>query len=147
MEVAGLVLGAFPIMCGAAKQLKPVFQNVKWWWKFETSFEDFAARIATQEIFYQQVLERLIERLDVSDDEYHCLLTKSNTTLWYESRIREGLQQRFHGDQYYWIMDNLTELHELVTELRHLLPDKVGMMVRINTRYASILTLSSRCRF
>ncbi|CCF44936.1 hypothetical protein CH063_14177 [Colletotrichum higginsianum] len=66
-EIAGVVLGAFPILCGTAKNLGTMFKKTKWWWQFETSFENFVSTIATQEIAYIQVLERLLGPLDVTE--------------------------------------------------------------------------------
>lgn len=121
-EIAGLVLGAFPIVCSAAKQLKPVFENTKSWWKFETSFEIFTAAITTQEIAYRQVLRRLVEPLDITEKEYESLISDPNASLWHESHVQQGLQQRLQGDEYHWFMSNMVDLKTAVLELQKLLP-------------------------
>jgi hypothetical protein len=121
-EIAGLVLGVFPIVCGAAKQLKPMFENTKSWWKFETSFETFTAAITTQEIAYRQVLKRLVEPLDITEQEYKSLTNDPNASLWHEPHVREGLQQRLQGDEYHWFMSNMVDLKTAVLDLQKLLP-------------------------
>jgi hypothetical protein len=96
LEIAGLVLGAFPIVCGAARELEGVFQNAVSWWEFETSFENLITGIRTQEIAYQQVLERLVEHLDVSEDEYNSLVGDQDSPLWSEPWIKDKVEKRFH---------------------------------------------------
>lgn len=127
LEIAGLVLGAFPIVCGIARELEDVFQNAMSWWEFERSFENLIAGIRTQEIAYQQVLERLVEHLDVPEDEYNSLVADQDSPLWGESRIRDQLEKRFHYKTYRWINENLDILRQSVAELQQLLPpvDKV----------------------
>lgn len=120
-EVAGLVLGAIPIVCAAAKHLKPIVEGASFWWSFETKFEAFAAGIRAQEIFYRQVLERLIEHLDIPETRCRILLTEPNSSLWHEAELREEVKLRFQEDQYRWIMDNLVDLNNAVLELQQLL--------------------------
>lgn len=122
LEAAGLVLGALPIICGAAKQLKPVLESTKWWWKFETSFENFIADIARQEIAYRQVLKRLVAPLDISEEEYQNLINDPGASLWREAHVRQGLQERLQGEEYRWFMINMEELKAAVLKLQSLLP-------------------------
>lgn len=121
-EIAGLVLGALPIICSAAKQLKPVFENATWWWTFDTSFEIFIADIERQEIAYRQVLKRLVAPLDISDNEYQSLINDPGALLWRESHVREGLQERLQGEEYRWFMNNMEDLKTAVLKLQSLLP-------------------------
>ncbi|KZL84295.1 hypothetical protein CI238_11149 [Colletotrichum incanum] len=92
-EIAGVVLGAFPILCDTAKDLGTVFKKTKSWWQFETSFENFVSTIATQEIAYIQVLERLLDPLDITDGDYESLLRDPRSSLWHEHHIQEELRQ------------------------------------------------------
>lgn len=133
LEIAGLVLGAFPIVCGVARELEDVFQNTISWWEFERSFENLIAGIITQEIAYQQVLERLVEHLEVSEDEYNSLVADQDSPLWAESRIKYQLEKRFHYKTYCWINENLDILRQSVAELQQLLPpvDKVRFIMAL----------------
>ncbi|OBR08868.1 hypothetical protein CH63R_07633 [Colletotrichum higginsianum IMI 349063] len=121
-EIAGVVLGAFPILCGTAKNLGTMFKKTKWWWQFETSFENFVSTIATQEIAYIQVLERLLGPLDVTEAEYDSLLRDPKSNLWHESHIQEELRQCLPHSKYTWFMWNLSDLNTAIEELQKLLP-------------------------
>lgn len=126
IEIAGLVLGALPVLCSAAKQLKPIAENVEWWWTFETSFENFISDIGWQEIAYRQVLKRLVGPLHIPEKEYQALITDPKSKLWHEPHIREGLQERFEREEYYWFMGKMRTLKESVEQLQGFLPgDKV----------------------
>lgn len=126
-EIAGIVLGAFPILYDTAKDLGTVLKKTKSWWQFETSFENFVSAIATQEIAYTQVLKRLLDPLDITDDEYESLLRDPRSGLWYEHHIQGELRQRLPQNEYTWFMWNLSELNEALMGLQKLLPlNKVG---------------------
>ncbi|EFQ26817.1 hypothetical protein CGRA01v4_08913 [Colletotrichum graminicola] len=121
-EIAGVVLGAFPILCDTAKDLGTVFKKTKSWWQFETSFENFVSTIATQEIAYIQVLERLLDPLDITDGEYDGLLRNPRSTLWHEPHIQEELRHCLPQNKFPWFMWNLSELNTAIEGLQNLLP-------------------------
>ncbi|WQF83322.1 hypothetical protein CDEST_08336 [Colletotrichum destructivum] len=132
-EIAGVVLGAFPILCDTAKDLGTVFKKTKWWWQFETSFENFVSTIATQEIAYILVLERLLGPLDITEAEYDSLLGDPKSNLWHESHIQEELRQCLPHSKYTWFMWNLSDLNTAIEELQKLLPiDKVHRLDSTN---------------
>ncbi|KAF9869510.1 hypothetical protein CkaCkLH20_12995 [Colletotrichum karsti] len=120
-EIAGLVLGTFPILCDAAKDLSGVLKKARSWWRFEATFEAFSSAIETQEVAYTQVLKRLLDPLVIPDDEYDSLLRDPMSPLWYETRIQEGLRQRLSSEHRYF-MRNLSDLNEAILELQKLLP-------------------------
>ncbi|KAK1596934.1 uncharacterized protein LY79DRAFT_677078 [Colletotrichum navitas] len=113
LEIAGVVLGAFPVLCDTAKDLGTVFNKTKSWWQFETSFENFVSTIATQEIAYIQVLERLLDPLDITDGDYDGLLRNPRSTLWHEPHIQEELRHRLPQNKFTWFMCNLAQVYYL----------------------------------
>ncbi|KAK1971923.1 hypothetical protein LY78DRAFT_743349 [Colletotrichum sublineola] len=121
-EIAGVVLGAFPILCDTAKDLATVFKKTKSWWQFETSFENFVSAIATQEIAYIQVLERLLDPLGITNGEYDGLLKDPRSTLWQEPHIQEELRHCLPQNKFPWFMWNLSELNSAIEGLQSLLP-------------------------
>ncbi|KAK2003847.1 hypothetical protein LX36DRAFT_597022 [Colletotrichum falcatum] len=121
-EIAGVALGAFPILCDAAKDLGTVFKKTKSWWQFETSFENFVSTIATQEIAYIQVLERLFDPLDITDGEYESLLRDPRSALWHEPHIQDELRRCLPQNKFPWFMWNLSELNAAIQGLQNLLP-------------------------
>ncbi|KAH7317137.1 hypothetical protein B0I35DRAFT_434620 [Stachybotrys elegans] len=121
-EIAGLALGAFPILGGVAKDSKSVLEKARSWWTFETTFSNFIADLATQEIAYRQVLKRLAEPLPLSDIEYDKLISDPNSTLWNDAHIQQSLRQRLPGTEYQWFMENLKDIYHSIVDLQKLLP-------------------------
>ncbi|KAK2045202.1 hypothetical protein LZ31DRAFT_584181 [Colletotrichum somersetense] len=121
-EIAGVVLGAFPILYDTARDLGTVFKRTKSWWRFETSFEEFVSTIATQEVAYIQVLERLFDTLDITDGEYHALLEDPSSTLWHQPHIQEELRRCLSQNKFTWFMSNLSNLNAAIEGLHNLLP-------------------------
>ncbi|KAK2030309.1 hypothetical protein LX32DRAFT_662671 [Colletotrichum zoysiae] len=143
-EIAGVVLGAFPILCHAAKESRTVFKKTKSWWRFQTSFEEFVSTIATQEIAYVQVLKGLFRSLEITDGEYHALIKDPGSTLWHESHIQEKLRYRLSDNEFPWFMSKLSELNEAIKRLHNLLPvyyldstDLESELFRLQTSFSS----------
>lgn len=43
-EIAGVVLGAFPIVMSGLERYRKAFEPLKSWWKFQRTFEVFILR-------------------------------------------------------------------------------------------------------
>ncbi|KAK2008318.1 hypothetical protein LZ32DRAFT_640756 [Colletotrichum eremochloae] len=142
-EIAGVVLGAFPILCDTAKDLATVFKKTKSWWQFETSFENFVSAITTQEIAYIQVLERLLDPLDITNGEYDGLLRDPRSTLWQEPHIQEELRHCLPQNKFPWFMWNLSELNSAIEGLQSLLPIDKARQCCITVYYLDSANIES----
>ncbi|KAH0423238.1 hypothetical protein CcaCcLH18_12323 [Colletotrichum camelliae] len=120
-EIAGIVLGSFPLLCDSAKEVAGFLRKTKSWWQFETTFETFISSLTTQEAAYTLVLKRLLDPLDISDSEYLSLLRSPQCDLWHEFHVQDELRQRL-SSEYRWFMWNLTDLNQAVLGLQELLP-------------------------
>lgn len=121
-EIAGLVLGAFPILYDAAKDCRKVLGRAKSWWQFEATFMTFLNSIDTQMIAYGQVLQRLLEPTEVSDEDYDSLLRNDPPSLWHELHIQEALRNHLLPTEYQWLMRNLFNLQQDIATLQEQLP-------------------------
>ncbi|EQB57940.1 hypothetical protein CGLO_01873 [Colletotrichum gloeosporioides Cg-14] len=130
-EIAGVVLGSFPLLCDSAKEIAGFLRKAKSWWQFETTFETFVSTLTTQEASYTLVLKRLLDPLDISDSEYNSLLRSPQCDLWHELHVQDGLRQRL-SSEYRWFMWSLTDLNQAVLDLQELLPiGKLGRQLEI----------------
>lgn len=120
-EIAGVVLGTFPLLCDSAKEVASFLRKTKSWWQFETTFETFVSTLSTQEAAYTLVLKRLLDPMDISDSEYLSLLRSPQCDLWHELHVQDGLRQRL-SSEYRWFMWNLADLNQAVLGLQELLP-------------------------
>lgn len=120
-EIAGIVLGAFPLLQDAAKRLRVVFGDVKTWWRFETEFEVFISSIETEHIKYSLSLEILLSDLDVSDEDREQLQNDSTCGLWHHSPIQAYLRQRIQDRYYGWFMGQLNDINTALQDLHQIL--------------------------
>ncbi|RSL97580.1 hypothetical protein CEP52_010805 [Fusarium oligoseptatum] len=101
-EIAGIVLGGFPILYEAAKTAKSRYQDLKWWWRFETEFEDFISVVDREFISFSLNQEILLSPLDILNNEREILQNDPDTLLWHEPRIQAQLRKRLRNRYYTW---------------------------------------------
>jgi len=122
-EIAGAVLGAFPILLQAANGLRGVYSDARTWWQFEREFDDFVAAVEREHIAFSQILEILLEPLyRLSYEEREELQTKPNSPLWTDERIEAELRERVSERYFNWFKKELRGLQTAVEELAELLP-------------------------
>ena len=122
-EIAGVVLGLFPIVCDTAKDLRGVFQDAQSWWRFEREFEDFVLEIEKQQIAYSQILEILFDPLhQLSSTEREALESNPNSPLWFDLRIQAVLKDRIRQKYMGWFMRQLDHINDALKDLLSLLP-------------------------
>lgn len=128
-EIAGIVLGVFPLIQESAKGLRSVFSGAKTWWRFEREFESLVATIELECIKYSQNLEILLAEVDISEDDKDRLQNDSTCTLWYDTHIQVQLKQKIQQRYYDWFMKQLNEIHSTLNSLHDLLRNgKVGIV-------------------
>ena len=126
-EIAGIILGAFPLLVNSARYVRTGLENSKSWWLFETTFADFVSKVETQEIAYCQVLKQLAGPLDITDEEYEGLWKGANPALWGQLHIQEALRGRLDEKERVGFMQNMSEMNQAMAALQQLLPlDKVS---------------------
>ncbi|KAK2780390.1 hypothetical protein CKAH01_00334, partial [Colletotrichum kahawae] len=121
-EIAGLVLGAFPIFCDAAKNAEGILQKAKSWWHFEATFPNFIANLETQEIAYSQVLRRLLGSLKISRFDYDTLRRDPASDLWHRPDIQNELRSYLLDEESQWFTRKLWEMNQALVDLHGLLP-------------------------
>jgi hypothetical protein len=121
-EVAGLVLGAFPLLVEGANSLQDVFSDVRSWWRFEATFESFISAVEAEYIKYSLTLNILVGDLDIDQDEQDKLQNDTSCTLWHAPHVQAELRRRV-GSQYYgWFTRQLSEMNTALRELFAMLP-------------------------
>lgn len=121
LELAGFVLGAYPILLETAKDLREVIKDVKTWWHFEREFENFLAAVETEHITYSLNLQILLEDLDISEEDKKSLEKDSTASGWHDARTQAKLRRRIQNDYYAWFMRQLAAMDRALGELQSLL--------------------------
>lgn len=122
IEVAGLVLGAFPLLLSTAKDLRDVFKDVKTWWRFEGEFEAFLSALETENIKYSLSLQILFEDIDLPEEEKEKLQVDSNASGWHDVQIQAQLRRRIQDRYYDWFKGQLDAMNRALGDIRELLP-------------------------
>ncbi|KAJ4013725.1 hypothetical protein NW766_005964 [Fusarium irregulare] len=126
-EITGVVIGLFPIVCDAAKDLRGIFRDAQSWWRFEREYEDFILEVEKQQIAFSQILEILFDPLhQFSSNDRESLEGNPSSPLWYDLRVQAVLRDRIRSKYMGWFIRQLSDINDALKELLGLLPiDKV----------------------
>src|SRR6266536_4094554 len=95
IEVAGLVLGAFPILITALEQYRETAVVFKSWWRFEREYNNFKYEVECQQRRFEQNLEIYLFPLIVDDDRLlESLLANPGGPEWKDNQLEQRLKER-----------------------------------------------------
>lgn len=127
LEVAGLVLGVFPILVDTIKDVRGFLKDVKGWWHFETEFESFMSAVDMEHIHYSLNIEILVGYLNIPRDDQKRLQQEPTCALWHEPQIHAEVRRRIQDKYWRCFLNIMGEINGALTELRGLLSlDEVG---------------------
>lgn len=130
-EIAGIVLGAFPLLVEGLKGARSRFSDVRTWWQFDRAFQDFVFAIEHEHVVYSQMLgllfDPILDRLELDEAEVNVLLKDSKSPLWQDHHVQKILRQRVEPHAS-WFFRQLADINEVIEEIRQFLPIvKVGL--------------------
>ncbi|KAI8944063.1 hypothetical protein F4801DRAFT_267867 [Xylaria longipes] len=127
-EIAGIVLGAFPIALEGFRGLRSYLQFAQIWWKYEAELEDFIYSLENESMSYSQNLEILLAPLVLSEDRERALM-RGDLKSWNDPVFRIELKHRI-GDMYYeGLARRLQDIKLVLDEAYSLLPIKDGKVI------------------
>ncbi|RSM11726.1 hypothetical protein CEP52_002885 [Fusarium oligoseptatum] len=116
-EIAGIVLGGFPILIEAAQPLSRYFQGAERWWHFKRDFMTLISTIEDESIAYSQNLELLLTPVDIDPEVKASLQEGSGSRLWYDPEIQAKLRGRIKIQYMSWFLRQLIEMRETLSEI------------------------------
>ncbi|KAM3076486.1 hypothetical protein ACMFMG_007298 [Clarireedia jacksonii] len=125
IEVAGLVLGGFPLLVSAAEHYKEGWEPLVKWKRFRTEFLHFIDAIDIEKHLFDQMLERFLISADITQAELQLFLTNPNYDGWQREDLAATLKTRL-GHSYGAFMSSIRTMNELMAELQSLLSLKDG---------------------
>ncbi|KAK3312891.1 hypothetical protein B0H66DRAFT_382704 [Apodospora peruviana] len=128
-EIAGVVLGAFPIFCEAASGLRGAFSDLKTWWQFEIEFEDLVSAIEREHIAFSQNLEILLSLLPIDDAVKERLLEGRDRALWLRPDIQAELRSAIQSRYYSWFVKEMESIRSALDGLHRLLCIQNGIFI------------------
>ncbi|RMJ18496.1 hypothetical protein BHE90_000418 [Fusarium euwallaceae] len=127
IEVAGLVLGGFPILLNCLDYYRKGFEPLEEWFSFRTHFIAFVDNIRHQMMRYHENMIRLLDPI-ISDNESLAKLVRDPTdSRWYDHSLDSLLEQRLSSelDRFLRIVGRM---HEVMLDLNKLLRIEGGQV-------------------
>jgi hypothetical protein len=128
VEIAGFVLGGFPLLISAAEHYREGFEPLVKWKRFRTEFIGFIDAVDIEKQLFDQMLERFLISADVPHEEIQLFMTDRAYTGWQREDLVRTLRARL-GGSYDVYMSTIKTMDELMHELHELLSLKNGEVV------------------
>ena len=94
IEIAGLVLGSFPIILNCLDYYREGFEPLEEWWSFRTHFIAFVDDINHQMMRYNGNMTRLLDPVIVDNDSLTSLVQNAKDPRWTDGSLTDLLEQR-----------------------------------------------------
>ena len=120
VEIAGFVLGGFPLLVSAAEHYREGFEPLVKWKRFRTEFIGFIDAVDIEKQLFDQMLERFLISADVPHEEIQLFMTDRAYTGWQREDLVRTLRARL-GGSYDVYMSTIKTMDELMHELHELL--------------------------
>lgn len=126
IEIAGLVLGGFPILLSALQHYRECFEPLEAWWGFRTQFIVFIDDINHQMMLYTENLTRLLDPLIADGNDLKQLIRDTADPRWKDKSLDEALRSRLDTEhaRYIRIVDRM---QEVIVDLKGMLRIRDGV--------------------
>lgn len=142
LEVAGIVLGALPLIISALESLRDGASRLGRLIKFNAEYSKTWGEVEDEELMYRLQLKRLLKPLvrdDVlADDDLEVLLLDPSADSWKEPDLDNALRERL-GESYERYFANVDAIQVLAWEILQPLVQSSAFQERINCHKASSL--------
>jgi hypothetical protein len=126
-EIAGVVLGALPLLLEGAKISKSYFERCRGWWYFRNTFEEMINSIEDGLIAHRQNMELLLQPLNLDAMTESRLLGDGPLSPdWHDPGIQASLRTRIGHEHFPWMIGKLRRLDEIIESVSSVLPIRNG---------------------
>jgi hypothetical protein len=114
IEIAGLVLGAFPLLIYALESYREGAEVVGDWWQVERAYTKCKQDLKYHQLLFEGNIERFLLPLVVDDDELKQLMENPAGTAWEDPELEKKLQERLPKayDTFLGVMVDINKLME-----------------------------------
>jgi hypothetical protein len=114
IEIAGLVLGAFPLLIHALESFREGAEMVGDWWRIERAYRKCKQDLRYHRLVFEGNIERFLLPLIVDDDELRQLMKNPTGTAWEAPELEKKLQERLPKayDTFLGVMIDINKLME-----------------------------------
>lgn len=130
IEVAGLVLGSFPIILNCLDYYQKGFEPLEEFWNFRTQFIAFIDDIRHQMMLYHHSITALLDPIISDPASLNALLQNANDPRWTEkekkSDLKGMLEQRLVASELERFLRIVQRMEKEIRELKKFLGIKDG---------------------
>ena len=139
IEIAGLVLGAFPIILNCLDYYRKGFEPLEEWWAFRTHFIAFVDDINHQMMLYKGNMTRLLDPIIIDNDSLTSLVQNAKDPRWTDGSLTDLLEQRLPSELPRFLRI-IQRMEEEICGLKKLLGVKNGeVRLEHNSRHLHIM--------
>ncbi|KAI1313325.1 hypothetical protein F5Y03DRAFT_338673 [Xylaria venustula] len=138
IEVAGLVLGALPLLVSALEHYNDGLYTVKQWLKYEHVLRSLVRNLDTERVKLQNVCEKLLVGI-VPESQIEAMIKNPMGDLWKEDKTQRRVQSRL-WEGYGLFEDTITDIKKAVDEMNKRIENQSGK--KASTLKRTIFTLS-----
>lgn len=96
LEVAGVVLGALPLVISALEHYADGVNTAKRYWRYKTELRSLILSVNTEQTIFENTLEQLLTGI-VRIEQMDQLLSNPAGQLWHQADAETRLQERLAG--------------------------------------------------
>jgi hypothetical protein len=116
IEVAGLVLGAFPIAIWALERYRDVARVMGFWYEIRLEYQRSISELKYHRLSFIRNLKQLLLPLVQEDAQLQCLINDPAGDSWKNVEIQKALEWRLK-DSYGLYLEILSEMQRVMQEL------------------------------
>jgi hypothetical protein len=136
IEIAGLVLGAFPLLIQVLKTYREGAEALNDWWRIERAYKKTCQDLSYHQILFEGNVERFLLPLVADDDELLVLMADPAGGAWENVELEARLRQRL-PKSYDLFLDIMGDISDLVDALKK----ELG----VKEKFGALLTKVSSC--
>ena len=148
IEIAGLVLGAFPVLIEALERYRSGAGMFQDWWKFRRAYTEWEQELAYHHLLYERNLERFLLPLVVDDSELKTLVADPTSDKWADPELETRLKRHLQKE-YDIVLSIIANINECIESLKNDLGlDNPALKVKLNQVWSlasPIFETSAKC--
>ena len=126
IEVAGLVLGSFPILLNCLDYYRKGFEPLEEWWNFRQHFEEFIDDIRHQKMIYRESITILLDSIITDPSSLNELVQNATDPRWSNGSLTDILKKRLAASELERFFRIVQRMEKEIRGLKKLLGIKDG---------------------
>ena len=131
IEVAGLLLGAFPILISGLDSTRKGYQGIESWWKIRAKYNKCLNAVKAEHVIFKMNLIEVLRTISYDEDELNRLLAHPGGAEWSSDDLERRLKDRLPMSHQAYI-DTMEAMNVAIVALgEELGVGKIGFQQRV----------------